>query len=149
MPDIAGVYTATTSVVLTPPSNKWWLKDMVTDLSNVTLAIERFSITPREDVGVFDGVGRDDPVTASDGRKGWQINADVRVDSQADYEKLDALLKTGRVLLLQDGSFPREWYVKLVKSGSWEQIRAVDPTNTYPVRWLYRMNLEFVTTKAP
>lgn len=147
MPDIAGPYTATTSVTLSPTT--WWLKDVTDPNRNTLLRVEDFRLTPREEVGVFDGLGRTNPITVSDGRKGWEIKADVRTENQSEFDKLDTILASGRALLLQDAVFPRQWYVKARGTGEWEQIRAVDPSGTYRVRWLYRMSLTFVTTVSP
>ena len=136
--------------VTNPGPVGWRLHDPVNPALNTNLKVEAFSLRPREFVGTFDSIGtREDPVHVTEGRKGWQISLTARTDSQSEYERLDAILKTGRVLLLQDGVFPRQWYVKLTESGDWEQIRAEDPTKTYRVRWLYRMDLTFITASVP
>lgn len=147
MPDIAGVYSATQNSTLTP--TVFWLKDPTLDTNNLSIVVEEFRKTPRETVGVFDGIGRTNPAFTSDGNKGWQIDVTTRTEDKAAHDKLVALLATGRILLLQHGAFPEEWYVKLAQSGDWSLIKTLDPTGTYRVRHMYRMSFTFITADVP
>lgn len=147
MPDIASVASATQSVTLTP--GLMWLKDPLDSSLGTAVIAEAFRKAPRESVGVFDGIGRKQPSFSSDGRKGWQIACTLRVEDKAAHDRLSTILESGRIVLLQDGAFPEQWYVKLVSSGDWTRIIAQDPAGTYKVRYLYRIELGFITADVP
>jgi hypothetical protein len=147
MPDI---YSDTAAAVATVPYDRWWLKDPLhPELNTEIRVLGEITLRPREPQGEFDAIGRTDPITVTEGRKGWTGDIVVQCDDEDAYNALDALVSSGRVLLLVDGSLPRQWYVKFTDGQEWKQVRAVDPDGVYQVRHLHRVTLPFRTARRP
>lgn len=126
----------------------WRLNDLVGQTS-LLLNVESFSRSPQEPKGIFDLLGRDDPVPITEGRKGWEITVSIRLDGLTAHEEFEAMLESGRTLYLIDGAHPRSWYVSALEGGDWEQVRAPDVTGTYKVRMLTRVAQKFRTVARP
>jgi hypothetical protein len=145
---LASGKSATSSVQHVPVSG--WLKDpLYPALDRAFRFIGEMHLRPREPQGEFDGIGLTQPVTATEGWKGYEGSLDVQLDSKADHDAFLALASTGRVLLLVDPALPLQWYVKLASGIDLGRLRAADPSATYPVRHLHRVTVPFRTAAAP
>lgn len=104
----AGIQTGQTSSV-TPGGvaacgNEVWLKSIARPFLNRTADVinqDAIKITRPARVGVFDVVGRSNPVTVSDVRKSRRWTMTVRTETVVDAEGMDLLLASGDVLLIQ------------------------------------------------
>lgn len=104
----------TTAGVTLASDNKWWLKDPLAPTLNRTIKAAppmRYRAF-REHVTFEDLLGRVDPVAVSDGRKLGAGTLAVWLHSKAEYDGILALLRTGRVLLLQSTLTGMEWFVR-------------------------------------
>lgn len=149
MPDVVSLPSTTSSATYVPSG--WELKDPSASALNIIglRAQTPIRVRPREPQTSYDAMGRPEPISVSEGRKGADVSVTVQTQSQAEYDALEAILATSRVLLLVDGALPRQWYVKAQDRVDIEFVRAVDPAAAFPVRHLHGWSIEFRTAKKP
>jgi hypothetical protein len=93
---------STSPTIAAVPTDRYWLKDLVNPALNYSPRIASWSLSrPRPEQRSY-GVGSDVAAVSHDGRRGFEGSVPFRTTSKAEYAMLDALLDTGRTLLLQD-----------------------------------------------
>lgn len=129
--------------------DSWWLKDAVDPALNTRITVAPpFQFRRKESQAVFDPVGRSTSVFVSDGPKGIEGTLNVWVKDKATYDALEAILNTGRAVLLSD-PLGRSWWVKFA-SQDWDLIRAQPQAgDTARIRHFHGLSLPFSEVAAP
>lgn len=111
MPD---VYSDPSSVdTETVTSDAWWLKDPEDPTLNREVDVRGPLRTERrEEQSVFRPLGRTRPLVVTGALTGEEGEIEIDLFTQDDYDDLEALRSTQRVLLLQS-PFEEQWYVRL------------------------------------
>lgn len=98
-----------------------------------------------------DVVGREEPLTTSEGFKGWEcMSTTIQTASLAEYDAVDLMIASGRVLLLQD-PIGRQWYIEVGDSASYDELRALPIAEEpqFGVRHLNRVSFTWRSAEAP
>jgi hypothetical protein len=97
-----------------------------------------------------DALGRDEPITTSDGFKGWEADCTIQTVGLEEYQAVDAMLASGRVLLIQD-AIGRQWYLEVGDGTDHDELRA-SPSGAeeqFPVRHLNRISFAWRSADPP
>lgn len=147
--DLVSAWSATVIQDAVLTIDRWWLKDPVNP--NLSMSIDvapPFRFRRKERHEVFDPIGRRHSVIVTDGPKGIEGALNVWCKDQVTYDLLDAVLGTGRQLLLLD-PLGRSWWVKF-GDHDWELIRAApEVADTAPIRHFHMLSLQFVEVGPP
>lgn len=139
-----------TTQTVTPAQTGWWLKDPLSPgLNHQPEVIPPFDFKRKNPSRTYDPLGRTTSVVVSDGVKGIAGTLNVRSQTKARYDKLEAILATGRTLFLED-VLGRTWYVDVSDDFSWSWVKAQPATGeTTPLRHLHEVSLPFVEVGRP
>lgn len=150
----AGVSVASAwSTTATPTAlalSGWWLKDPLYPALNMKVSVAPgFAFKRKEPQSIFEPIGRNVSVVISDGARGIEGMLDVWVTTKARYDKLQALVASGRSLWLED-VFGRVWYIHFGDATQWSLLRAAPTTGeTTPIRHVHSVSLPFIEVGSP
>lgn len=131
--------------------DRWWLKDPQAPSLNMSIEVQPgFRFRRKEAVEFFEPIGRTQSVFVSDGPKGVEGELSIWSKNQTTFAALEAILRTGRPLILQS-PLGHSWWVKFADQ-DWDLLRAqrtaTDPTYS-AIRHFHQLSLSFTEVAAP
>lgn len=151
----AGVRAASLASSVVPAtwtSQKARLMDPLDPDSKREVTVAEFTPNRREPQGVFDALGREDPIVTSDGVKGWEGRMTLWAFDAEEYAALLDLLGRSRALLYQN-VLGQQWYFRPGPSQEWQQVRAaataVEEAQDLPIRHLHRVSFAWTGVRRP
>lgn len=144
IPATVGSWSTTQTV--TAEIRAWWLFDVVAPAAGTELSIEfaPVSLTRSRDQGVFAPLNSTRHVVVNGARRGNLISLTAICDGTAALDSLDAVLDTGRVLILRDDA-GHLWYVVALA----ERAAELQATADRAGRPIYRVPLSFQEVAIP
>lgn len=144
IPATVGSWSTTDTV--TSEIRAWWLLDVVAPSTGMELTLEftTVSLTRSRDLGVFAPLGASRHVVVTGARRGNLIALTAICDGVAALDSLDAVLETGRVLILRDDA-GHLWYVVALADRAAELQATADRAG----RPIYRVPLSFQEVAVP
>lgn len=130
--------------------DSFWLKDAADPSRSQKVKVVAFKPKRTEPVGDDDVLGDDKAVVVTDGPKAWRGTMTIQTESKAEWDALNVLLDSGRVLLIQD-ALGNQWYARVTGDREHEQLRSIpDPDEwRFPVRHLYRVTFPWAEVRKP
>lgn len=146
---IASGYSTTATATLTVSG--WWLKDPQFPALNMLIRVGPTSFVLRRRIPqkTYEGLGAATATVVTDGAKGDEGTIDVWSMTAERWAKLDALLSSGRALLLED-ALGRAWYIQVGDNSESTLIQS-KPTGseTTSTRHFHTVTLPWTETSAP
>lgn len=146
---IASAYSTTATATLTVSG--WWLKDPQFPALNMLIRVAPASFVLRRRIPqkTYEGLAAATATVVTDGAKGDEGTIDVWSMTGERWAKLDALLSSGRPLLLED-ALGRSWFVQIGDSSESTLIQAKPTaTETTSTRHFHTVTLPWTETSAP
>jgi hypothetical protein len=133
-------------VTLSP--GRWWIKDPLNPDVNMPVSMVEWSRSAPKPMTVDDGIDSTTAIVVHGGVRSERIQATIRTLDKASYDKLVALLKGGRTLLVQ-GVLGAQWYVQ-PGDIQFDIIHASPVAGEgFPIRHAHEIGVPFVEVEAP
>lgn len=133
----------------TLPATQWLLKDPLTPANNMTVKVIGIKDDEQKPITTAMPIGADKAVVTHTGVKSSIVDVTFRTLDQTTFDKLRALLRSGRTLLLQ-GVLGRQWYVQPGDKMSYEILKASPSVGeTFPIRHAYEISVTMIEVEAP
>jgi hypothetical protein len=144
VPATTGAWSTTATV--TADIRSWWLRDVTAPAAGTELHLEwsPVAMVRSRDQGLFAPLGASRHIVVNGARRGNAILLTAICDGAAALDTLDAVLDTGRTLLLRDDA-GHAWYV----AAGPERFAELQPTADRAERPIYRVPLTFQEVAAP
>ncbi len=140
-------WTSATGTAL--PQDRWWLKDPTNPaLNRVVQVAPPFDLArPRPDQRTF-GIGSDVAAVSHDGRRGVEGSITFRTDGKAAYKALEALLDSGRTLLLQH-ILGFQWFLSFGSASYRLAIAQPGAGAAAPIRHYHEITVAVIEVRKP
>lgn len=137
------------SQAITPSPTTWWLKVPTDSSKNTTIRASSWDPRAVRPVAVHAPSGRTRHVVLRGPRLGVQGTLGLYTQSEAEFDKVEAALDSGRTLLLQS-VLGDQWYVEVTADVSRTQQRAGKvPSEAFPVRHFHQWSVPLTEVEAP
>lgn len=114
MPDIASVYTATSTATVS--FDDWWLEVIEDSSYNMTLSVVDFRQTSEEEQTQYHALGRRNAIVVRGTIRGEEFDIVLEFLDLTEYNKFEAIRYLQRTVLLRRGYTGDQWYVALGKA---------------------------------
>jgi hypothetical protein len=137
---------STSGSIASLPTDRYWLKDLVNPGLNIAPQVRSWSLSrPRPEQRTY-GIGSDVAAVSHDGRRGFEGTVPFRSKTRAEYAALEALLDTGRTLLLQD---PQGRQAYLSFGAASYELLITTPDGSSPVGHLHDITVAAIEVARP
>jgi hypothetical protein len=128
MPDIGGVYTATSTSTVS--FDDWWLEVIEDSSYNIILSVIDFKRASQEEQTKYHAMSRRFPIVVRGVIRGEEFDIKIEFLTVAAFNEFEAIRNLQRTVLLRRGYTGEQWYIDL---GPNRPIEEAPSDHTYKV----------------